>query len=74
MRPSWKTCVAGRCPWPGGSTSTAAARTADLASPGGSVLLSPGFASFDLLGNCEDRGVQFEMLVQDPGVSAPSFR
>lgn len=49
-------------------------RAAELASPGEHVLLSPGFASFDLFRNYEDRGDQFEALVRDPGASVPSLR
>jgi UDP-N-acetylmuramoylalanine--D-glutamate ligase len=38
-------------------------RAAELADSGGHVLLSPGFASFDMFRNYEDRGNQFEDLV-----------
>ncbi|HEX3731296.1 MAG TPA: hypothetical protein VHV47_15905, partial [Opitutaceae bacterium] len=34
------------------------------AQPGDNVLLSPGFASFDMFRNYEDRGDQFEELVR----------
>jgi UDP-N-acetylmuramoylalanine--D-glutamate ligase len=39
-------------------------RAAEAATPGSHVLLSPGFASFDLVRNYEDRGHQFESLVR----------
>lgn len=45
-------------------------RAAELAAPGEHVLLSPGFASFDLFRNYEDRGDQFELLVQN--LAAPA--
>jgi UDP-N-acetylmuramoylalanine--D-glutamate ligase len=45
-------------------------RAADLAAPGGHVLLSPGFASFDMFRSYEDRGDQFERLVHDLGAAA----
>ena len=38
-------------------------RAAELAAPGEHVLLSPGFASFDMFRNYQDRGDQFETLV-----------
>jgi UDP-N-acetylmuramoylalanine--D-glutamate ligase len=49
-------------------------RAAELAAPGEHVLLSPGFASFDMFRNYEDRGAQFEKLVHALGASAASLR
>jgi UDP-N-acetylmuramoylalanine--D-glutamate ligase len=48
-------------------------RAAELAQPGDNVLLSPGFASFDMFRGYADRGEQFEQLVRDLGTTA-SFR
>ncbi len=39
-------------------------RGSELAAPGEHVVLSPGFASFDMFRNYEDRGDQFEALVR----------
>ena len=48
-------------------------RAADLALPGDNVLLSPGFASFDMFRSYADRGEQFEKLVGELS-PAPNFR
>lgn len=48
-------------------------RATELAHSGEHVLLSPGFASFDLFKNYEDRGDQFEELVRNIGAPAASF-
>jgi UDP-N-acetylmuramoylalanine--D-glutamate ligase len=48
-------------------------RAAELARPGEHVLLSPGFASFDMFKNFEDRGDQFEALVQTLGAPAANL-
>ncbi len=49
-------------------------RAAELAAPGEHVVLSPGFASFDLFRNYEDRGDQFEHLVRDLGATASNLK
>lgn len=41
------------------------------ATEGDHVLLSPGFASFDMFRSYEDRGEQFERLVNNLGISVP---
>ncbi|UOG76320.1 UDP-N-acetylmuramoyl-L-alanine--D-glutamate ligase [Hymenobacter tibetensis] len=46
------------------SVETAVRRAAELAPPGGVVLLSPACASFDLFKNYEDRGRQFAAAVK----------
>ncbi len=48
-------------------------RAAELAQPGDHVLLSPGFASFDMFRSYEDRGNQFESLVRNLDTPAPSL-
>jgi UDP-N-acetylmuramoylalanine--D-glutamate ligase len=45
------------------SLAEAVRRAAELADTGDHVLLSPGFASFDMFRNYEDRGDQFEAIV-----------
>jgi UDP-N-acetylmuramoylalanine--D-glutamate ligase len=52
------------------SLAEAVRRAAELAAPGGQVLLSPGFASFDQFRNYEDRGDQFERLVLNLSTTA----
>jgi UDP-N-acetylmuramoylalanine--D-glutamate ligase len=46
------------------SFAEAVRRAAEAGRPGDHVLLSPGFASFDMFRNYEDRGQQFERLVR----------
>jgi UDP-N-acetylmuramoylalanine--D-glutamate ligase len=48
-------------------------RAAEIAQRGDNVLLSPGFASFDMFRGYADRGEQFEQLVRELGTAA-SFR
>jgi UDP-N-acetylmuramoylalanine--D-glutamate ligase len=45
-------------------------QAAEAARPGEQVLLSPGFASFDLFRGYEDRGNQFESLVNNLGTTS----
>ena len=53
-----------------GNFAEAVRRAAELADAGDHVLLSPGFASFDMFRNYEDRGNQFEQLVRNLGAPA----
>lgn len=55
------------------SLEEAVTSAAAAAHPGEHVLLSPGFASFDMFRNYEDRGDQFERLVRSLS-AAPSLR
>lgn len=52
------------------SLAEAVRRATELAKPGDSVLLSPGFASFDQFRGYADRGEQFEKLVRELGATA----
>jgi UDP-N-acetylmuramoylalanine--D-glutamate ligase len=64
-------CAALRLPHSVCSTLEEAVRQAAASAvPGDHILLSPGFASFDLFRNYEDRGNQFEAIVNNLGVSA----
>ena len=45
-------------------------RTAEISQRGDNVLLSPGFASFDMFRGYADRGEQFEQLVRELGITA----
>jgi UDP-N-acetylmuramoylalanine--D-glutamate ligase len=56
-----------------GNFAEAVRRATELADAGEHVLLSPGFASFDMFRNYEDRGNQFELLVQNLSSPAPSL-
>jgi UDP-N-acetylmuramoylalanine--D-glutamate ligase len=47
------------------SLEEAVRRAAELARPGGDVLLSPGFSSLDMFGSYEDRGDRFEHAVAE---------
>ncbi len=55
------------------SLADAVRRAAEVATPGDHVLLSPGFASFDMFRSYEDRGDQFEQRVQNLTASAPKM-
>ncbi|HVS54407.1 MAG TPA: UDP-N-acetylmuramoyl-L-alanine--D-glutamate ligase [Opitutaceae bacterium] len=57
-----------------GSLAEAVRRAAELAVAGDHVLLSPGFASFDMFRNYEDRGDQFEHLVRELGAAPATLR
>ena len=52
------------------SLAEAVERAAARATAGDHVLLSPGFASFDMFRSYEDRGTQFERLVNNLGATA----
>lgn len=56
------------------SLAEAVRRATEVAVAGDQVLLSPGFASFDLFRSYEDRGDQFERLVQNLTASSPNLR
>ncbi len=45
-------------------------RSAEMAKAGDNVLLGPAFSSFDMFRNYEDRGTQFEQIVQSLGAAA----
>jgi UDP-N-acetylmuramoylalanine--D-glutamate ligase len=49
-------------------------RAAELAAPGEHVVLSPGFASFDMFRNYEDRGEQFEKLAREIPAAPASLK
>lgn len=57
-----------------GNLAEAVRRATELAEPGEHVLLSPGFASFDMFRNYEDRGNKFEALVRELGPAPASLR
>jgi UDP-N-acetylmuramoylalanine--D-glutamate ligase len=57
-----------------GTLAEAVGRAAEIAAPGDHVLFSPAFASFDMFRNYEDRGRQFEELVQKLAVPAASLK
>jgi UDP-N-acetylmuramoylalanine--D-glutamate ligase len=56
------------------SLAEAVRRAAEVAEPGEHVLLSPGFASFDMFRSYADRGEQFERLVHALAASTPSLK
>jgi UDP-N-acetylmuramoylalanine--D-glutamate ligase len=55
-----------------GSLADAVRAASEAAAPGDQILLSPGFASFDMFRGYEDRGDQFEQLVRERRLSAPA--
>jgi UDP-N-acetylmuramoylalanine--D-glutamate ligase len=55
-----------------GGLADAVQRATESAVSGDHVLLSPGFASFDLFRNYEDRGDQFEKFVNNLGTASVS--
>jgi UDP-N-acetylmuramoylalanine-D-glutamate ligase len=56
-----------------GALEEAVRRAAELAESGEHVLFSPGFASFDIFRNFEDRGDQFERFARDLAASSASL-
>jgi len=50
---------------PSGSLQEAVAAAFAEATTGDNILLSPGFASFDMFRGYDDRGIQFESLVEN---------
>ena len=55
-----------------GSLAAALSAAAEDAVPGDHVLLSPGFARFDMFRNYQDRGDQFEALLKDRSLAKAS--
>jgi UDP-N-acetylmuramoylalanine--D-glutamate ligase len=67
-----RACGAARLPCASCATLAEAVRgAAEAARPGEEVVLSPGFASFDMFQSYEDRGEQFAALVRGLAAEAP---